>query len=65
MNLLDVVFDLMSFVELNSAGVAFLASIVLCIAVVFTKRWHGVFSMDTTDGIQKFHSAPTTRIAGY
>jgi UDP-N-acetylmuramyl pentapeptide phosphotransferase/UDP-N-acetylglucosamine-1-phosphate transferase len=36
----------------------------LCIAVVLTKRWHGAFSMDTTDGIQKFHSAPTPRIGG-
>ncbi len=36
----------------------------LCIAVVFTKRWHGAFSMDTADGIQKFHFAPTPRIGG-
>jgi hypothetical protein len=36
----------------------------LCIAVVLTKRWHGAFSMDTTHGIQKFHSAPTPRIGG-
>jgi UDP-N-acetylmuramyl pentapeptide phosphotransferase/UDP-N-acetylglucosamine-1-phosphate transferase len=50
--------------ELTSAVVAFLASFLLCIAVVLTKRWHGAFSMDTTDGIQKFHSAPTPRIGG-
>jgi UDP-N-acetylmuramyl pentapeptide phosphotransferase/UDP-N-acetylglucosamine-1-phosphate transferase len=64
MNLLDTAFALLRNPELNSAGVAFLASFVLCIAVVLTKRWHGVFSMDTTDGIQKFHTTPTPRIGG-
>jgi UDP-N-acetylmuramyl pentapeptide phosphotransferase/UDP-N-acetylglucosamine-1-phosphate transferase len=64
MNLLDAAFTLFKMNELNSAGVAFLVCLVLCIAVVFTKRWHGAFSMDSTDGIQKFHSVPTPRIGG-
>jgi UDP-N-acetylmuramyl pentapeptide phosphotransferase/UDP-N-acetylglucosamine-1-phosphate transferase len=64
MNLLDATFALFKMPELTSAVVAFLASFLLCIAVVLTKRWHGAFSMDTTDGIQKFHSAPTPRIGG-
>ena len=64
MNLLDAAFALISPAELTSASVAFLASLILCLAVVLTKRWHGAFSMDTTAGIQKFHSAPTPRIGG-
>jgi len=64
MSLQDAAFALLRKPELNSAGVAFLASFVLCIVVVLTKRWHGAFSMDTSDGIQKFHSAPTPRIGG-
>jgi UDP-N-acetylmuramyl pentapeptide phosphotransferase/UDP-N-acetylglucosamine-1-phosphate transferase len=64
MNLLDATFALFRMPELTSAIVAFLASFLLCIAVVLTKRWHGAFSMDTTYGIQKFHSAPTPRIGG-
>ena len=64
MNLLDATFALFRMPELTSAVVAFLASFLLCIAVVLTKRWHGAFSMDTTYGIQKFHSAPTPRIGG-
>ena len=64
MNLLDATFALFRMPDLTSAVVAFLASFLLCIAVVLTKRWHGAFSMDTTDGIQKFHSAPTPRIGG-
>jgi len=64
MILLDAAFALLRKPELNSGGVAFLASFVLCIVVVLTKRWHGAFSMDTSDGIQKFHSAPTPRIGG-
>jgi UDP-N-acetylmuramyl pentapeptide phosphotransferase/UDP-N-acetylglucosamine-1-phosphate transferase len=64
MNLLDSAFALFIKSQLTSAYVAFLASLLLSIAVVLTKRWHGAFSMDTTDGIQKFHSAPTPRIGG-
>jgi UDP-N-acetylmuramyl pentapeptide phosphotransferase/UDP-N-acetylglucosamine-1-phosphate transferase len=64
MNLLDVTFALFRMPELTSAVVALLASFLLCIAVVLTKRWHGAFSMDTADSIQKFHTAPTPRIGG-
>ena len=64
MNLLDVAFALFRKSELTSAVVAFLVSFLLCITVVLTKRWHGAFSMDSTCGIQKFHSAPTPRIGG-
>jgi UDP-N-acetylmuramyl pentapeptide phosphotransferase/UDP-N-acetylglucosamine-1-phosphate transferase len=64
MNLLDATFALFRMHGLTSVVVALLASFLLCIAVVLTKRWHGAFSMDATDGIQKFHSAPTPRIGG-
>ena len=64
MNLLDAPFTLITMLDLTSAGVALFTSFFLCIAVVLTKRWHGAFSMDTTDGIQKFHSTPTPRIGG-
>ena len=64
MNLLDTAFALLTKPELNSAGIGFFASFLLCSAVVFTKRWHGAFSMDTTEGIQKFHTNPTPRIGG-
>jgi UDP-N-acetylmuramyl pentapeptide phosphotransferase/UDP-N-acetylglucosamine-1-phosphate transferase len=40
--------------------VSFLTSLLL----VFTKHWHGHFSMDHTDGVQKFHTKPTPRIGG-
>jgi UDP-N-acetylmuramyl pentapeptide phosphotransferase/UDP-N-acetylglucosamine-1-phosphate transferase len=64
MILLDSAFAHFNKPELTSAYVAFIASFLLSIAVVLTKRWHGAFSMDTTDGIQKFHTAPTPRIGG-
>jgi UDP-N-acetylmuramyl pentapeptide phosphotransferase/UDP-N-acetylglucosamine-1-phosphate transferase len=64
MNLLDAAFALFRLPELTLAVVAFLASFLLCIAVVLTQRWHGAFSLDVTTGIQKFHSAPTPRIGG-
>jgi len=41
-------------------AVTFLCSI----ALVATTRWHGRFSLDGTDGVQKFHLTPTPRVGG-
>jgi UDP-N-acetylmuramyl pentapeptide phosphotransferase/UDP-N-acetylglucosamine-1-phosphate transferase len=43
---------------------AFLATLVVCLALVLTTRWHGRLSLDTTVGLQKFHCVPTPRIGG-
>ena len=47
-----------------AAGVGFVASLAFCILLVLTKSWHGAFSMDADEGIQKFHTKPTPRIGG-
>jgi UDP-N-acetylmuramyl pentapeptide phosphotransferase/UDP-N-acetylglucosamine-1-phosphate transferase len=39
-------------------------SLTVSILLVLTKRWHGRFSMDHTEGVQKFHTVPTPRIGG-
>jgi hypothetical protein len=54
MNLLDTAFALFRMPVLTSAYVAFLASLLLCIAVVLTKRMHRAFSMGTTDVFKGF-----------
>lgn len=41
-----------------------IASFVVCVVLVLTKSWHGVFSIDAHEGIQKFHFSPTPRIGG-
>jgi UDP-N-acetylmuramyl pentapeptide phosphotransferase/UDP-N-acetylglucosamine-1-phosphate transferase len=64
MKLLEALFALFTLPDLILAYVTFFDSVLLCIAVVLTKRWHGAFSMDTTNGIQKFHKNPTPRIGG-
>ena len=46
------------------ALMAAVASLCTCILLVLTKSWHGSFSIDSTDGIQKFHTQPTPRIGG-
>lgn len=46
------------------AFIAALTSFLVCLFLVGTKKWHGALTMDTTDGLQKFHTAPTPRIAG-
>ena len=49
---------------LDAAAWGLTAGFLFCFALVLTKRWHGVLTMDGTDGIQKFHTSPTPRIGG-
>lgn len=46
------------------ALIAAIASLLTCLFLVGTKKWHGAFSMDSSTGVQKFHTTPTPRIAG-
>lgn len=39
-------------------------SLAVCLMLMVTKSWHGHFSMDHTEGVQKFHTIPTPRIGG-
>jgi UDP-N-acetylmuramyl pentapeptide phosphotransferase/UDP-N-acetylglucosamine-1-phosphate transferase len=72
MNLLKAIHSLFSpqaFADGHSGtwfavGTGFVASLAFCILLVFTKSWHGALSMDSNQGIQKFHSTPTPRIGG-
>lgn len=49
---------------LPAASYGLLASLISCLLLVWTKRWHGALTLDSTDGVQKFHTAPTPRIGG-
>lgn len=42
----------------------FAATALTGIALVLTQRWHGRFSLDKTEGVQKQHTLPTSRIGG-
>lgn len=44
--------------------ITFIASAGVSAIILFTKKWHGKFSLDSQDGLQKFHKAPTPRIGG-
>ncbi len=51
--------------EIGVATVAATAlSLLLCLALIATRHWHGRFSNDGPSGIQKFHKVPTPRIGG-
>jgi UDP-N-acetylmuramyl pentapeptide phosphotransferase/UDP-N-acetylglucosamine-1-phosphate transferase len=41
-----------------------IASFICSLGIVATIKWHGKFSLDGTDGVQKFHAVPTPRIGG-
>jgi UDP-N-acetylmuramyl pentapeptide phosphotransferase/UDP-N-acetylglucosamine-1-phosphate transferase len=42
----------------------FLCSLAACLILVATRRWHGRFTNDSVEGVQKFHRDPTPRIGG-
>lgn len=64
MSLIEVIIGVFSSSALSAAAWGFASSFVLCVLIVLTKPWHGALTMDFTDGIQKFHTAPTPRIGG-
>jgi UDP-N-acetylmuramyl pentapeptide phosphotransferase/UDP-N-acetylglucosamine-1-phosphate transferase/O-antigen ligase len=47
-----------------AAAVAALSSMCACVLLVSTKQWHGHLTLDSTLGVQKFHTAPTPRVGG-
>jgi UDP-N-acetylmuramyl pentapeptide phosphotransferase/UDP-N-acetylglucosamine-1-phosphate transferase len=51
--------------EVGAAALAAaLLSLILCILLVVTRRWHGRLTYDGMTGLQKFHHVPTPRIGG-
>lgn len=48
----------------TSWEIGFAATLLCSLLLVWTKRWHGRYSLDATHGIQKFHITPTPRIGG-
>jgi UDP-N-acetylmuramyl pentapeptide phosphotransferase/UDP-N-acetylglucosamine-1-phosphate transferase len=48
----------------EAAGAGFLITLFTCLALIATQRWHGRFTHDGLDGVQKFHRTPTPRIGG-
>lgn len=53
--------DTPSYLALTSSAVV---SFVACLGLILTKNWHGRFTLDGTQGIQKFHTVPTPRVGG-
>lgn len=64
MNTLQALQGVFESPALPAAAWGFLGTFALCVVLVITKRWHGVLTMDLTDGVQKFHTAPTPRVGG-
>lgn len=44
--------------------IAFFVTLMGALALVATQHWHGHFSLDGTDGVQKHHTVPTPRVGG-
>ena len=63
-NLVDAIVGVFHSPALGAAAWGMAVSFALCVLLVLTKRWHGVLTMDSTNGIQKFHTQPTPRVGG-
>ena len=48
----------------NSMLAAGGVSLLVALLLVMTQGWHGRHTMDSHEGIQKFHTAPTSRVGG-
>ena len=57
---MQVIFDSVALPALLAGGVSLLTAVLL----VLTQRWHGHLSMDSDQGVQKFHTQPTPRVGG-
>jgi UDP-N-acetylmuramyl pentapeptide phosphotransferase/UDP-N-acetylglucosamine-1-phosphate transferase len=64
MNTLNALQGVFQSPALHAAAWGFASTFTLCVLMVITKRWHGALTMDFTDGVQKFHTAPTPRVGG-
>jgi UDP-N-acetylmuramyl pentapeptide phosphotransferase/UDP-N-acetylglucosamine-1-phosphate transferase len=64
MNVIDHLAILFLPSEFATLVTGFASSFFFGLVLLLTKGWHGVLSMDPTDGIQKFHTVPTPRIGG-
>lgn len=51
-------------IALLPALVAGCVSLLIAMLLVRTQHWHGHLSMDSTLGVQKFHTSPTPRVGG-
>jgi UDP-N-acetylmuramyl pentapeptide phosphotransferase/UDP-N-acetylglucosamine-1-phosphate transferase len=47
-----------------AATAAFILAFCISLGLVLTKSWHGRFTLDGSEGVQKFHDAPTPRVGG-
>ena len=64
MILIEAINGLLTSPAANAALWGCSSSFALCILLVLTGRWHGVWTMDCVVGIQKFHTTLTPRVGG-
>ena len=64
MKFIDILAEVFASPAAGAAGLGLLVSLAVSLLLVLTKRWHGRLSLDVTEGVQKFHTAPTPRVGG-
>ena len=64
MNTIELLQLLASLSAVVNTAIGFSVSLLTGLVLVNTKHWHGMLSIDSTHGIQKFHKTSTPRIGG-
>lgn len=64
MNVMEKSQTLFTLTTCSSVTIGFVASFLIGLLLVLSKRFHGSLSMDLPGGIQKFHTVPTPRVGG-
>ncbi len=54
----------MLFDHISPAIIGCFVTFVIGALIILTQRWHGRWTLDEDEGVQKFHSQPTPRIGG-
>jgi UDP-N-acetylmuramyl pentapeptide phosphotransferase/UDP-N-acetylglucosamine-1-phosphate transferase len=61
---IHVLQDILSSPVIETAAWGSATCFLLSVLIVLTKKLHGSVTMDSSDGIQKFHTTPTPRVGG-
>jgi len=63
-NIFDSIRGVVDLGMMPATLLGFASTLVLCLLVIGTTAWHGRFSLDSVEGVQKFHVHPTPRVGG-
>ena len=56
--------DFLRVLPITAIAAGAVVTLLACVSIVLTQKWHGKHTYDSVVGVQKFHSTPTPRVGG-